>query len=292
MSNSRSVARLSSFSGFARIVAAAVAVSVSGVSAVLATPYELDLHLHSNEVTPSEFAASDALLPVKASAKGTRPAGSQWDFIGVSAGQSVWRLPKTQNTDLLWLSLGTEELRPADFSSTITWSLLGVTGSGGGAAPGVFSMWNVDDFGGIIPLMSTAPGAGVPNSLLVAAGGHYHYNYAFTQPGLYNVTFLASGNLSAGLGGGTVSGSATYSFGVFDTGADYVEPTSLPWTYQGQQFSVALFGDEHIDMGVALVAVPEPSSLALAGLGAVGAGLAALRSRRRRAGRRASSIAA
>lgn len=242
-----------------------------------ADAYELELHLHSAEVEPEEFAASDALLPVKAAAKGNRPAGSQFDFIGVAAGQPYWRLPKSQNPALLFLSIGTEELAPADFGSTITWSLISVTGSGGGPAPGVFSMWDVDDFAALVPLMSSLPGAGTPNSLLVSAGGHYHYNYGFTAPGLYNVAFAATATLSEALGGGPVSGTAVYSFGVFDTGADYVEPSSTPWTYEGQEFTVALFGDEHIDMGVGLVAVPEPSALALAGCGI--AGLVAARRR-------------
>lgn len=264
------------------MVAGIVAMLVCGADQALADAYELELHLHSTEVVPQEFAADQALLPVQAAAKGLRPAGSQFDFIGVAAGQSFWRLPKSQNPALLFLSLGTEELDPADFGSTITWSLVGVTGTGGGSAPGVFSMWNVDDFGGVEPLMSSSPGAGTPNSLVVNAGGHYHYNYGFTAPGLYNVEFEATATLAAALGGGPVSGTAVYSFGVFDTGADYVFPSSTPWTYQGQEFTVALFGNEHIDMGVGLVAVPEPSALVLAGVGLAGFATARVRLRRSR----------
>jgi len=255
-----------------------------GPGAASADVYELDLHLHSKEVEPHEFGASEALLPVAAAAKANRPVGSQLDFIGVPAGQPFWRLPKSQNPALLFLSIGTEELNSVDFASTITWSLINVTGTGGGAAPGVFSMWDVDDFGGVIPLMSSLPGgAGTSNSLVVSAGGHYHYNYGFTAPGLYNVTFQATATLSEALGGGPVSGTAVYSFGVFDTGADYAPPTSTPWTYEGQEFPVALFGNEHIDMGVGLVAVPEPSAVVLAGLGLAGL-VAARRLQPRRAG--------
>jgi len=246
--------------------------------------YELDLHLHSSELPldgyPAEIGAGDALLPVVAAAKQNRPAGSQFDFIGVASGAPYWRLPKTQNTSLLFLSIGTEELDPADFDSTITWSLVGVTGTGGGAAPGIFSVWNVDDFGGVVPLMSTSPGAGTPNNLVIDAGGHYHFNYGFTAPGLYNVEFSATATLAEALGGGQVTGTAIYSFGVFDVGSDYVYPSGpMPWTYQGQQFPIPLFGNEHIDMGIALAAVPEPSSVVLAGLGAAGLAGAALRRR-------------
>ena len=222
--------------------------------------YELELHLHSAEVTPAEFGAADALLPVVAAAKTTRPAGSQYDFIGTSAGSPMWLLPKNQNPSVLFLSIGTEELDPADFSSSLLWSLVTVTGSGGGAAPGSFSVWNVDNFGSVVPLMSTASGTSTPNAFQVSAGTHAHFNYGFTAPGLYDVEFTASGTLSPALGGGPVTGTATYSFGVFDTGSDYQFPGSTPWIYEGQSFSVALVGNEHIDMGVALTAVPEPAT--------------------------------
>jgi surface-anchored protein len=247
-----------------------------------ADSYDLDLHLHSTEVIPQEFAPNDALLPVVAATKTTRPAGSQFDFIGTASGSAVWLLPKSQTEDVLFLSIGTEELNPSDFSSLITLTLQSVTGPNGGSAPGVFSIWNVDNFGGIVPLMSTADGASTPNALSVNAGSHNHFNYAFTAPGLYNVEFAASATLAAGLGGGPVSGVATYSFGVFDTGSDYQQSGTLPWTYQGQEFSLALYGDEHIDIGVGLAVVPEPSSIALAGLGVAGLAGAALRRRMRK----------
>lgn len=279
-----------------RATAAIVVLSalIGSCAAARAELYALDLHLHSSELPldgyPAEIGAGDALLPVKAAAKGLRPAGSQFDFIGVASGTPYWRLPKSQNPSLLFLSIGTEELDPAQFASTITWSLVGVTGTGGGAAPGVFSAWNVDDFGGLVPLMSTSLGAGTPNNVVINAGGHYHFNYGFTAPGLYNVEFAATATLAAALGGGVVTGSAIYSFGVFDVGSDYVYPSgAMPWTYQGQQFSIPLGGNEHIDMGIALAAVPEPSSVALAGLGV--AGLAGAELRRRMRKRMQASVA-
>lgn len=249
-----------------------VAGAIGGVvmpASVLGSNYELDLHLHSAEITPSEIAADDALLPVVAAAKTTRPASSVYDFTGAAAGGNLWLLPKNQNPAVLFLSVGTEEIASSALAGPLTWALTSVTGSGGGPAPGVFSVWNVDNFATVVPLMSTAAGAGTPNSFNVGANAHTHLNYGFTAPGLYNVAFSVSAPLSAALGGGTAVGSATYSFGVFDTGSDYVYPESLPWTYQGQSYSVALVGNEHIDMGVGLVAVPEPSTFALSAVGVV-----------------------
>lgn len=262
---------------FARAAAVVVAIvlAVPAAPSAVAGPYQLDLHLHSGEVDPPEFAADAALLPVVAAAKTTRPAGSDFDFIGVTAGAPMWLLPRSQNPSVLYLSVGTEELPSGDFAGPLTWTLTSVSGSGGGAAPGVFSVWN--SLGGITPLMSSA--GGTPNSFSVSAGGHTHFNYGFTAPGLYDVAFSVSAPLAASLGGGTATGSAVYSFGVFDAGSDYEYPAATPWTYQGRSFSVALVGNEHIDMGVALVAVPEPSAAVLCGLGAVGLGWVGLRRR-------------
>jgi len=252
-----------------RVLLLAWVIAVLAMSAsVHGSNYELDLHLHSAEIDPSETGADTALLPVVAAAKTTRPVSSVYDFTGAAPGGSLWLLPKNQNPSVLFLSVGTEEIAPSSLAGPLTWALTSVTGSGGGVAPGVFSVWNVDNFANVIPLMSTAVGAGTPNTFNVSAGTHTHFNYGFTAPGLYNVEFSVTAPVSAALGGGSAVGSATYSFGVFDTGSDYSYPQSLPWTYQGQSFSVALVGNEHIDMGVGLVAVPEPSTAALSALGA------------------------
>lgn len=254
--------------------------ALTGETISTASNYEFDLHLHSVELDPPEAAASAALLPVVAAAKTTRPIGSHYDFTGAAAGASIWLLPKSQNPDALYLSIGTEELVAGDFAGPLTWTLTSVSGSGGGAAPGTFSVWNSGTAGSwatVTPLMSTI--GGTPDAFTVSIPAHTHFNYGFTAPGLYNVEFSVSALLAAGKGGGTATGTATYSFGVFDTASDYTYPSSTPWTYQGQSFSVALVGNEHIDMGVALVPVPEPSAAMMAIFAGTGLVLAGLRRR-------------
>lgn len=263
-----------------------------GIRPVEASTYALDPHVHAEEafeivqvvsgteVSVNEVGASDVLLPVVSAAQTQRLSGSQWDFIGVASGSTYWRLPKDQNPSLLFLSIATEELNPADFASQITFSLLSVTGTGGGSPPGFFSVWNTGD-NGPEPLMSTFTGT-TPNSLSVAANTHNHFNYGFTAPGLYNVELGVTATLSSALGGGIVQGSATYVFGVFDQDV-YPAVAETPYEFSGQSFQYFMYDNAHADIGVSLALVPEPSSIALAGLGAAGALAAGWRRRRQTA---------
>lgn len=94
------------------------------------------------------------------------------------------------------------------------------------------------------PAMNTAVGSSTFGSISVFAGGHDHYNLGFTKAGIYDLTLTAVGTL---VGGGLVKTSAVFHFVVGD------QPTS---------------------------AVPEPSSLALLGLGVGCASLVAARRRK------------
>jgi len=93
------------------------------------------------------------------------------------------------------------------------------------------------------PDMNTADGLSASDSVNIFAGGHEHYNLGFTTAGIYDLTFTAFGTL---VGGGVVETSAVFHFVVGDQPA----------------------------------AVPEPTSLALLGLGAGFAGLLAVRRRK------------
>jgi surface-anchored protein len=258
---------------------------------VQADLYELELHLHASEGISSdmfdtagqqigEAPAGSALVPVVSAAKTTRPVGAAWDFIGTSAGSNLWVLPKTKVNGVLFLGIGAEEISAGDLAGPITLTFQSLSGPSGA----VFSMWDIGSFANVIPLVTSASGYGVANTLTIAAGSHNHFNYGFTAPGLYDVTFAATATLASSLGGGQVGGTGTFRFGVFDIGSTYPEPDPMagPYVFFGNTFDNYIYGDGHVDLGVALAPVPEPSSIALAGLGVAGIAGAALRRRMRK----------
>ncbi|MEI8227504.1 MAG: choice-of-anchor M domain-containing protein [Planctomycetota bacterium] len=227
-----------------------------------------------------EAPAGGAVLPVVSAAKNTRPVGSEWNFTGTTAGSNLWVLPKTKQNGILFLGIGAEEISSNDLAGSITLTFQSLSGPSGG----VFSMWDFGTFGGLTPLVTSAWGFNLTNTLTIAAGGHTHFNYGFTAPGLYDVTFEATATLASSLGGGQVGGTGTFRFGVFDTGSPYPEPDPMagPYVFLGNTFDNYIYGDGHVDLGVALAPVPEPSSIALAGLGVAGLAGVALRRRMRK----------
>jgi surface-anchored protein len=170
--------------------------------------FELHYHLHSGAVVDGVALGADAeyapdeLIVTVGNITEARPAGAGYSFIGVAAGTQVWNLPQTENLLLPFFGLGSEELDPLDFTGNLTLKLTGMSG------PGAFSLWD-DNGGSPINVFATSDGIGVSDSLSFVPGGHAHYNWTFTQWGLYELTFEVSGtHASDGFGSDT----ATYSF--------------------------------------------------------------------------------
>jgi len=134
-----------------------------------------------------------------------RPAGAQWDFIGVSAAAPIWYLPQTEDPAKPWLGIASEELDPGDWTGPLTITLTGASG------PGAFSLYDTDTFGTPTVRMATGDGISGADFINHVAGSHYHGNYTFTEPGIYELTFLIAGIHNVD---GAVSASATYTFGV------------------------------------------------------------------------------
>lgn len=285
------------------ILASTVVVSLQACTTARAELYELDLHLHAlagdasdmfdaaaNPV--SEAPPGGALLPVMSAAKDARPGDdSKWSFTGTASNEPLWVLPKNNLGGRLYLGIGTEEISATDLAGSVTMRFVSLSGPAGG----VFSVWNSGSSAltwanDPIPLITSTTGFGLPNALTIDANDHAHFNYGFTAPGLYNVTFEATATLADSFGGGTVRGIGTFKFGVFDNDAPYIFPAEGPYTFFEQNFDNAILGNGHMDLGIALKAVPEPSSVALAGLGVAGLVGAELRRRMRRQ-RKLASVA-
>jgi surface-anchored protein len=177
--------------------------------------WNLHIHDHTNEL---EYSPDTTLLYVKDQARATRPGGSQWDFLGVGAGEDVWVLPQTENPDLLFMGIASEEMSGDTFDSYfesdsrinadgrwITLSLADMRG------PGAFSVWTNDSFGDPVVWMASSDGISAMDKTITLEGGHDHLNWGFTKTGLYEVDLVAS----AYLGGSLISSNVTtYHFGV------------------------------------------------------------------------------
>lgn len=209
------------------------------------------------DFSSDEHIATDSVIfEITSAGKQNIPSGEPWQLIG-QEGDSVWVLPEVFNADLVYLGIGTRLLERGIFTGglsnrgRINIRLVSVTGSGVDAG-GTLTMWQA----GFPPLVHYATGDGIDsNDALndIPAGAHSHYNWAFSQPGDYAVTFEVSGQLTAQYGGGITSTTATYHFRVpGETGSlldgfainevwtwnewfgSYVN-TSYPWVFHENQ---------------------------------------------------------
>jgi surface-anchored protein len=167
-----------------------------------------DLHIGQHEADPpAEYAPDEAILGVGPAAQTTVPSNPAFGFLG-SPGSMVYILPQAENPSLLFLGFGAEELDPGLFvNNQVTLSLTSAHG------PGQFSVYDVDAFGTPNVLMNSGNGITPGDSVVLAAGGHRHVNWGFTEPGTYEVNFEATGLLVAGNQFAS-SGPVTYTFAV------------------------------------------------------------------------------
>ncbi len=156
---------------------------------------EWDLHIHGEELT-TEYAPNEALLYVGIDAKTIRIgsfSNSVFDFLGTAVGSAFYVLPQTENVNLVHLGLGTEELASGIFvNDSVTLRLAAVSG------PGHFSIWK-DGLDPLVPdlKMTSADGITLGDAIQLTAEGHFHANFAFSQMGVYQVSFVAEGVLNA-----------------------------------------------------------------------------------------------
>jgi surface-anchored protein len=145
------------------------------------------------QTTASEYEPGDLIVVVP-----------QSSTITVSSTNYYW-LPETEtaaaNNGTPFLGIGLEELDPLDWvGGTVTLTLLSISG------PGDLLLWQDNGLGGANLFLDSA------NSMMgfnLNAGAHTHFNWGFTELGLYDLEFQISGEHVAD---GLQSGSATYTF--------------------------------------------------------------------------------
>lgn len=206
----------------------------------------LHLHLHAEDVislygggtaAAGEYNPGDLEIGVPGPSV-SRPAGATWNFLAPNADNAFWFLPQSTDPNKPFLGLGLEDLTDAGWS-TITWQFNSITSVSGG--PSAFSLFQTDVFGNPVVKSSSLSPTLDGNSWTQIAGGHDHYNWAFTSEGVYDVSFTVSGINGAGdaIADGLYTDTATFRFVV----------------------------------GSAITAVPEPSAFLLTGMSLAGLGL-------------------
>ncbi|WP_053719828.1 choice-of-anchor M domain-containing protein [Saccharothrix sp. NRRL B-16348] len=157
-----------------------------------------------------EFRITDA-------ARTALPAIPALSFLG-AAGAPIHLLPQQEQPGILWIGWSTEELRPADVTGPVTWTLTAVDG------PGPFGLFTTGSFGAPSLIFNSTDG--LPDTHTVALGTHAHANWAFGKPGRYRLDFTVSATRTDGR---PLTDTESYTFVVGDAGAtgnpDTPDPT-------------------------------------------------------------------
>jgi surface-anchored protein len=141
--------------------------------------------------------------------------GPQWDFLGAELGDPVWFMPQTNDPAKPFFGFATDTLDIPQWSGPIRWSLEEIVSA---PTSGQVSLWQTDFFGN--PSVKYASYDGfdpVADSFTQGVGGHDHYNWGFSQPGVYRVRLGAAGTR---VGVGSVQGSAVFTFFVGDSAGE------------------------------------------------------------------------
>lgn len=215
-----------------------------GVEYEDAEPNDFHVHAHIGAgaivdgvpmVDEEEFHGDDIIIQVPNSANIGRTAGvlggsfeafdftgAGFNFLGTGVGQNLWVLMFDSADASFYgqpfMGLAAEEgFVPSEWSGSIQFAMTGFSG------PGNFSVLS----GAFSRRWDTADASFANDVINVGPGGHSHFYWAFTEPGLYEVEVTVSGTHNTN---GFVTGTDTFTFQV----------------------------------------VPEPSSIAMLAMGAVG----------------------
>jgi len=141
------------------------------------------------------------------------------NMTGAAPGSSIWTLPQNEVGGVPFLGIATEELSSDDFPGLITFSLDSVTSPSGS---GEFSLWQTDGFGAFDFYFSTNNPAGTENennnTFQTTAGTHSHFNWGFTEPGMWILQMTVSGTHAVE---GNLSATESFAFNVVPEPSTY-----------------------------------------------------------------------
>lgn len=172
----------------------------------------------------------------------TRPSASQWDFLGVPAGGTLYYWPQSNIADRTYAGFEAQSIpsgtfasyQPADsrVPSAAQWlrielvdvRFFDLSGEPGEAS---FSLWTVSGVGQAPTVwMASSDGISAEDSFFVTEGGHSHTNWGFSKAGYYQLDFRYSGYLQ-GSNTFVQSDVITYHLGVEYMPAAIPEPGAL-----------------------------------------------------------------
>lgn len=166
------------------------------------------------------------------------PEDPAYSLLG-NSGDKIWIIPEIYSPNTVFLGIGAPLLERNIFSGglsnrgQLSMRLVSVEGTGPDAG-GTVSLWQ----SGFPPrfYFSSADGIDEKDALInITANFHAHYNWGFTKPGLYRVTFELSGTLVPELGGQFTSTQVTYSFEIMNAGNSY--PLRYAWAFGNWEWS-------------------------------------------------------
>ncbi len=139
-----------------------------------------------------------------------RPAGSQWDFLGMDEGEPVWFLPQS---DFGYTWPGFENGQSGLFASyvesdprvgglSLPWIRISLASVEG---PGSFSLFQTQS-GSTVVWMASSDGVGPDDVFFLASPGHDHMNWSFSAKGVYRIQFAAQAYLGPGATNPTPAG--------------------------------------------------------------------------------------
>ncbi|MCO7273660.1 TIGR03773 family transporter-associated surface protein [Cellulosimicrobium cellulans] len=157
-------------------------------------------------------------------AKREVPAGADFAFLG-KAGATIWSIGQVQEPGVPWVGWNTQHPSLIEAAAgPVTYTLDRVDG------PGKLGVYATGNFGGVgTKYFGTMDG--FPRSTSVPLNQHVHGNWAFSEQGVYKVTFTLSVPLKSG---GTVSDSATITFSVGDSSGTATKTTYVGKTASGE----------------------------------------------------------